>query len=365
MIPFVNLERQITFLKPQILAAVEAVLDDRSFIQGPRVAQFEKLFAAAHDAPFAVGCSNGTAAISLTLEGLGIGCGDEVILPAHTFAATGAAIRHVGATPVFAEIERETYTIDAADVQRRLTPRTKAIIPVHLYGTPCRLGELSDVIASRPDIVLIEDCAQAHLACYRGRPVGTFGKAASFSFYPGKNLGACGDAGAILTSDEKLANTLRKLRDHGRRDKHLHELVGYNHRMDEIQAAILLVKLPFLASWTARRQAAARYYDIALTARGFKVITPFADTTPVYHLYVVEVANRNEVCAHLSAKGIITGIHYPRPLHCQPAFAALCRDRLPLTEAITERVMSLPICGNISHVEQDEVIAAFLDVARP
>ncbi|MBC8072337.1 MAG: DegT/DnrJ/EryC1/StrS family aminotransferase [Deltaproteobacteria bacterium] len=364
-VPFVNLKRQIDELRPALLAAVDAVLHDQSFIQGPHVEQFELDFARAHGIAHAIGCANGTVAISLALEALGVGPGHEVIVPAHTFAATAAAVCHVGATPVFADIEPGAYTLDPHDVEAKLGPATKAVIPVHIYGTPCRMDQLVDVAAKGNDVFIVEDSAQAHLARYRGESVGTRGHAATFSFYPGKNLGGYGDAGAILTQHASVAARLRKLRDHGRSGKYLHEVLGYNCRMDGIQAAMLAVKLPYLEQWTNNRRAVAARYDENFVSRGFKVIQPPADSSAVYHLYIIEVSNRDEVQEHMRERGIATGIHYPVPLHRQPAFAKFARGSLPVTERAAERIVSVPICGSIDADEQRRVIESFLEVAQP
>jgi len=364
-IPFVNLERQIVELRGELLAAVSCVLDDQSFIQGPHVDQFELDFARAHGLAHAIGCGNGTVAISLALEALGVGRGDEVIVPAHTFAATAAAVCHVGAVPVFVDIEPEAYTLDPRDFEAKLGPVTKAVIPVHIYGTPCQMDQIVSVAANGNDLVIVEDAAQAHLARYRGESIGTRGHAATFSFYPGKNLGGYGDSGAVLTSHAPIAARLRKLRDHGRSGKYLHEVLGYNCRMDGMQAAMLSVKLPHLAQWTQHRRTAAARYDESFVARGFKVIRPPAESSAVHHLYIVEVSNRDEVQRHLQSRDIATGVHYPVPLHRQPAFAKFARGPLPVTERVAERIVSLPICGSIHVDEQDRVIESFLEIAQP
>jgi len=351
-IPFVNLGRQIERLRPDLVAAFEAVLDSRGFIKGPHVATFEAAFAKAIDTPHAVGCANGTAAVALALEAAGIGAGDEVIVPSHTFIATGEAVCHVGATPVFCDIDPDTYTLDPKDVERRLTPRTRAIIPVHIYGTPADMDAIM-AIASAHNLVVVEDCAQAHLATYKGRSAGTIGTAGSFSFFPGKNLGALGDAGAVVTVDAELAERVRKLADHGRLSKYEHDIVGYNQRLDGLQAAMLSVKLPHLRAWTERRQRIAAYYDSRLKPAGVKVIEAPEGATSVYHLYVIEVDDQQKTAAALSALGVETGVHYPCPLHLQPAFRHLRGDALPNAERAALRILSLPICGEITDEEAE------------
>jgi dTDP-4-amino-4,6-dideoxygalactose transaminase len=365
MIELVNLQRQIVSLRPQLLDAFESVLNDRAFIQGPYVAQFEKAFAFEHGSQYAVGCASGTAALSLVLDALGVGDNDEVILPAHTFAATAAAVCQVGAVPVFADIEPGSYSLDPTEVERKLTSRTKAVLPVHLYGVPCRVDAIRDVIGSRPDVILVEDGAQAHLARYNDLPVGTLSEAVTFSFHPGKNLGAYGDAGAILTNDLSIVEHLRKLRDHGRNAKYTHEILGYNQRMDGIQAAMLSVKLPYLSTWNIRRREVAARYDETFVPLNFKVIEPPVGSLPVYHLYVVEVSNRTVVQDYLKNRQIATGIHYPIPLHRQAAFMNYSSDKLPVTERTAGRIVSLPICSELTDSEQSRVIETFLEIAEP
>jgi dTDP-4-amino-4,6-dideoxygalactose transaminase len=364
-IPFVNLDRQYDALRDEIATAIGQVLDSKAFILGPYVEKFEREFAAFHDTKHAIGCSSGTSAISLAVEALGIGGGDEVVTVGHTFAASAGAIRHAGAVPVFIDIEPAAYTMDVGAIEAAITSRTKAIMPVHIYGTPCDMPGIGE-IAKRRGIAVIEDAAQAHGATIGGRKIGGFGAAATFSFYPGKNLGAYGDAGAVVTNDDALAERIRKLRDHGRMSKYLHDVIGYNHRIDGIQGAILSVKLKYLAAWNERRRAVAARYDAAFRPRGFKTIEPPSGTESVYHLYVVEVSNRDVVQHALADRGIATGVHYPVPLNKQPAFAPWSGDApLPVTERIVPRIVSLPICAEITNGEQDQVIAAFLDVAAP
>jgi dTDP-4-amino-4,6-dideoxygalactose transaminase len=364
-IPFVNLDRQYEGLKGEVHEAIDRVLVSKAFILGPFVAQFESEFAAFSGTKHAVGCSSGTSSISLILEAAGVGQGDEVITAGHTFAASAGAIRHVGAVPVFVDVEPRAYTIDPVAIEKAITPRTKAILPVHIYGTPCDMTAIG-AIAARHNLVVVGDSAQAHGATLNDVGVGALGTAASFSFYPGKNLGAYGDAGAMTTNDDALAARLRKLRDHGRMSKYAHDIVGYNHRMDAIQGAILSVKLKRLAQWNERRRTLAAQYDAAFRPRGFKTIEPPANARSVYHLYVVEVADREALQKALADRGIATGVHYPIPLHRQPAFAPWGEGaHLPVTEKIAERIVSLPICGDLSDDEQAYVIAAFLDLAKP
>ncbi len=360
-IPLVNLGRQIERLRSDLVAAFEAVLDTRGFIKGPHVTAFEAAFAQAIGAPEVIGCANGTAALSLALEAAGIGPGDEVIVPALTFIATGEAVCHVGATPVFCDIDPANGAIDPADLERRITPKTKAVIPVHLYGTPVDMDAVM-AIATAHRLLVIEDCAQAHLATHKGRSVGTIGDAGAFSFFPGKNLGALGDAGAVSVSNPALAERIRKLADHGRLSKYEHDIIGYNQRLDGLQAAMLSVKLPHLQSWTERRQAVARYYDSRLGPAGIEIITPPPGATSVYHLYVIKVKDRPRVMEALAALGVETGVHYPCPLHLQPAFQHLRGDPLPHAERASEQSLSLPLCGEITDDEAAYVCDQVLEV---
>jgi dTDP-4-amino-4,6-dideoxygalactose transaminase len=363
-IPFVDLASQYSKIKPEIDVAISDVLASRAFIQGPFVAKFESEFSRKLGAAFGLGCSNGTAALSLALEALGVSRGDEVITVAHTFIATVEAICHVGAVPVFVDIDPLTYNMDPSAFEAAITPRTRAVIPVHLYGTPCDFASIMHT-ASKHGIKVVEDAAQAHLATYRGQYAGTLGDCATFSFYPGKNLGAYGDAGFITCRDAGVADIIRRLRDHGRVGKYQHDLIGYNHRMDGLQAAVLSVKLRHLDEWTkARRNNAARY-DAHLRRAGFKVIEPPRGSVSSYHLYVVEVSNRDETMRALLDNGIETGIHYPVPLHLQPALARHRIKALPVTEKVSSRVVSLPMCAELSEDAVDHVCAAFLKCAVP
>lgn len=356
-VSFVDLKMQYEAIKPEIQAAIDEVFRAGIFIQGPSVAKFETTFAQKLGAPHGIGCSNGTAALSLALEALGIGRGDEVVTVAHTFIATAEAICHVGAIPVFADIDPGSYCMDPASFEAAITPRTRAVIPVHLYGTPCGMDSILS-IARTHRLKVVEDAAQAHLATYNGRCVGTLGDCGTFSFYPAKNLGAYGDAGFIVCRSPETAALIRKLRDHGRSSKYEHEIVGYNQRMDALQAAMLSVKLSHLDAWIeARRRVAARY-DGRLQPAGFKTIKPTEGSTPVYHLYVVEMSNRDEVKMALAQEGIETGVHYPLPLHLQPAFARGTPVSLPATERVAKRVLSLPVYPELA----DEDISRICDI---
>ena len=299
------------------------------------------------------------------MEALSIGHGDEVITVSHTFFGTVEAIYHVGAVPVFVDIEPKSYNLDPELLEAAITPKTKAIIPVHLYGTPADMAPIL-AMAHRYNLKVIEDAAQAHLATYRGKFTGTLGDAGTFSFYPGKNLGAFGDAGFIATANNDLAQRLMRLRDHGRLSKYEHDMVGYNQRMDGLQAAILSVKLKYLPEWTAARRRSAALYDARLRGREFKTIEPSNEAESAYHLYVVEVENRDEMMGVLDEAGIGYGVHYPVPLHLQPALKdRMAAASLPQTERVASRILSLPMCAELTEDKINRVCDVFLAHARP
>lgn len=355
-IPLVNLRAQHDKLKVPLLRKIEEVIDSSEFILRRYVEEFEGQFAEAAGASYAVGCSSGTSALSLALEALEIGSGDEVITVSNTFFATAEAICNVGGTPVFVDIDPDSYTMSVSALEKAITDKTKAIIPVHLFGIPCNMREIM-AVAEKRGIYVVEDCAQAHLAKFDGQYVGTFGHIGAFSFFPGKNLGALGDAGAIITNSADYAERIRKLRNHGRAGKYEHEFVGYNHRMDGIQAAVLTVKLGYLPEWTARRIENAVFYDARLDDLGIKHIISPPRGKSVYHLHVVELEKRDTVAEYLSARGIETGVHYPMPLHLQPAlnYLGLSHGALPVTEAASARILSLPMCPELTEGDIDYI----------
>jgi dTDP-4-amino-4,6-dideoxygalactose transaminase len=360
-IPLVDLKAQYAALRPEIDAAIARVIANTSFIMGPEVHAFEEAFAAWCQARYAVGISSGTAAIELTLRALGVGPGDEVITTPFTFIATAEAISATGATPVFADIDPATYNLAPVAAEAAITARTRALLPVHLYGQPAGMDALA-AIARRHGLALIEDAAQAHGAEIGGRRVGSLGDAACFSFYPGKNLGAYGDGGAVTTDDEALAGRLRKLRDHGRVSKYVHDELGYGHRLDALQAAILAAKLPHLdAANAARRRLAARYRELLA---GSDLVLPFEPegVTPVYHLYVVRTPRRDALLADLREQGIEAGIHYPLPLHLQPAYRelGLRPGSFPMAEAAAQQVLSLPLFPEMTVAQQERVAMALV-----
>ena len=356
-IPFNDLAPLHHLLGQPLRAAVERVLERGWFILGPEVEAFEAEFAAYHGIAHAVAVANGTDAIELALRAAGIGAGDEVITVAHTAVATVAAVERAGAKPVLVDIDPQTYTINPQAAAAAITPRTKALLPVHLYGHPASLTALA-ALAEAQHLLLIEDCAQAHGARYHGQRVGTFGHLAAFSFYPTKNLGAAGDAGAILTRDAALAARLRRLRNNGQSSRYVHEERGVNSRMDELQAAVLRVKLPRLDEFNAARRRIAALYDANLQG----VVQPLAQSEieHVYHLYVVRHPQRDALIDHLKAAGIGTLIHYPIPVHLQRAYADLGypRGSLPVTEQAAAEILSLPLYVGLSDDDVRLVAAA-------
>lgn len=341
MVPFIDLTAEYLALKAEIDTAVARVLAGGWYILGQEVAAFEAEFAAYCGVNHAVGVASGTDALLLALRALEIGLGDEVITVSHTAVATVTAVALSGATPVLVDVEPDTYTLDAAQLTQAITPRTRAIIPVHLYGQPANLDAIL-AVARQHGLYVIEDCAQAHGALYKGQRVGSFGHLAAFSFYPTKNLGAVGDGGAVTTQDGDLAQRLRWLRQYGWQERYISTLEGYNSRLDELQAAVLRVKLRFLDASNAQRRAWADAYRQQLA--GLPLVLPQERpyTEHVYHLFVVQVENRNGLQSFLQEQGIGTAVHYPAPVHLQPAYAHL-RASLPVTERLAGQILSLPL----------------------
>lgn len=368
-IPLVDLKAQYLAIRGEIDAAIQSVLDSTRFIGGPELAAFESEFAAFCQADHCVGVSSGTAALTLALAACGIGPADEVVTSTHTFVATAEAIAQVGARPVLVDVDPDTGTVSPRQVELALTGRTRAILPVHLYGHPADLGPLLE-LCERYGLFLIEDAAQAHGATYQGRRVGSQGHAACFSFYPGKNLGAYGDAGAVVTSDANLADRVRMLADHGRApgSKYEHAQVGSNQRMDALQAAILRVKLRHLDQWNALRRERAAQYDALLAGSLARPLRPPVWGECVYHLYVVQVppATRASLQARLAEAGIATGIHYPIPVHLQPAFANLGygEGAFPIAEAMAASVLSLPLYPELQPSQVELIADALLRALR-
>lgn len=349
MIPFVDLKAQYRAVKPEIDAAVARVLESSQFILGPEVAAFEKEFAQYISAAAAIGVNSGTSALHLALLAAGIGPGDEVITVPFTFVATVAAIGYSGAKPVFVDIDPASFTMDAAQIEAAITPRTKAIMPVHLYGQPADMDPIME-IARKHNLIVIEDAAQAHGAQYKGCRAGSIGDLGCFSFYPGKNLGAYGEGGAVVTSNPAYERTIRMLRDWGTETKYVHELRGYNYRLEGIQGAILRVKLRYLEAWTEARRAHAAEYNRLLQGSGVGVPQTMPYARHVWHIYAVRTQDRTGLQAALQQQGIQSGIHYPIPVHLQPAWAHLnySRGDFPHSEKTAEEVLSLPMYAELT-----------------
>ena len=369
-VPFLNLKAHHAHLRGEFAAAIEEVIDASAFAGGPFVTRFEEDFARFCEVDHAVGVASGTDALWLALLAHGIGPGDEVITVPMTFIATAEAISRTGATPVFVDISETTYTLDPAGLKRALTSRTKAIVPVHLFG---QVADMEPILsfASSHGLVVIEDAAQAHGATYQGRRAGSLGAAGCFSFYPGKNLGAFGEAGAVTTQDAELASKMRIFRDHGQSRKYQHSVVGWNCRMDGIQAAVLSLKLRELDRNNARRRELAARYSEAFGSVP-DLIPPFCHPkgTPVHHLYVVRVPDRDALMQSLTKKGIGTAIHYPIPVHLQEAYAplGLGPGSFPVSERCGEQFVSLPMYPELTSSHIDAVVEAVmeaLDAAVP
>src|SRR5215467_2864996 len=361
-VPFIDLAAQYTEIAQEIDAAVSKVIRATDFILGREVCLFEEEFAGFCEVQFATGVDSGTSALELTLRAYDIGPGDEVITAANSFIASALAISHAGATPVFADIDADTYTIDVAAIERAITPRTKAIVPVHLYGQPADMDPIME-LARRHKLVVVEDACQGHGARYKGKRVGSLGHAAAFSFYPGKNLGAYGDGGMVVTKDRKIANRLEMLRNYGQKEKYKHLFRGYNRRLDTMQAAILRVKLRYLEKWNAARRCNAKLYQKHLAGTEIVVPGEVSGAESVWHLYVVRTEQREQLKNHLVSKGINASIHYPVPIHLQPAYEELGYKGgdFPVTEFYAERILSLPMYAELSAEQIQQVSSAILE----
>src|SRR6201989_2277607 len=356
-VPFADLQLQYQTIKSEIDGAIADVIRDNAFIRGPYVDTFEREFAEVAEVKHCVSCANGTDALYLAMAALKVKPGDEVITTAHSWISTSAMITHSGAKVVFCDTDDATFTIDPAAIERAITPRTVGIIPVHLYGQPADMDAIM-TIARKHKLWVIEDCAQAHLARYKGRQVGTFGVAATYSFYPGKNLGAMGDAGAVVTNDNALAEHMTMLARHGGLTKHQHHIEGINSRLDGMQAAILSAKLPHLPQWTRARQDAARVYDAGLNQIEDVVVpAAAADREHVYHLYTIQHPDRDALAAHLNANGVQTAINYPVALRFVPAYSRLKHrpGQFPNAHRQQGRILSLPMFAEITAEQQRTV----------
>jgi dTDP-4-amino-4,6-dideoxygalactose transaminase len=359
-IPFVDLARQHAQIREEIDTAIAQVVGDGAFILGPDVQLFETEWAEFCEAKHAIGVASGTAAIQLTLEALGVGAGDEVIVPANTFVATVLPVVHLGATPVLVDCDPITATIDVDAVAQAVTPRTRAVIAVHLYGQSAEMDPLLE-LGEHHGFDVLEDACQAHGARYRGRRVGALGRAGCFSFYPSKNLGALGDGGAVVTNDPELADRLRKLRDLGQARKYEHVLQGHNERLDTLQAAVLRVKLRRLQEWNEARQRHAKDYAARLAGTGVLVPEAVDGREHVWHLYVVRSSDRERIRGSLEAEGIQTGLHYPVPVHLQEVFAPLGHGvgAFPVAEQWSREGLSLPMFAELRPAEIEAVARAF------
>lgn len=362
-IPLVDLQGQYLAIREEIDSAISRVLARASFILGEEVAAFEEEFAAYCGARWCVACANGTDALELALEAVGVGVGDEVITVAHTFIATAEAINSRGARPVFVDVRDDTLLMDIDAVERAITPQTRAVVPVHLYGQTVEMAPLLE-LARRHGLRVVEDSAQAHGARAEGRCAGTLGDVASFSFYPGKNLGAYGDAGAVVTSDPAVAGRVRQARDHGRSSKYEHDFPGRNSRMDGLQGAVLRVKLRHLEDWNrTRRELAARYDRLLAGVAEIRPVAVASGCEPSRHLYVVRVPRRDRVLGALRELGVQAGVHYPVPLHRQRAYAnlGLGHGTLPITERAAAEVLSLPLYAPMEPVLVDRCAGALIE----
>ncbi len=364
-IPAADLRAQHAALHDELLDAFRRVLDSSAFVHGPEVVAFEQEFAAYCDVRHALGVANGTDALALALRALGVGAGDAVALPALSFVGTAEAVRHVGARPLLIDVDPQTFTLDPEALRtavRRSAARVRAVIPVHLYGQAASMDEI-ETTAREVGAAVVEDAAQAHGARYHGRRAGGLGTVGCFSFYPSKNLGALGDGGALTTNDADLAQRLALLRDHGQRSKYVHDVVGFTSRLDGLQAAWLRLKLRHLDEWNTRRRQLAQLYDGRLRdVSGILLPVTAPGREHVYHQYVVRCGARDDLKAHLDACGIATGVHYPAPIHCQPAFADLGHrlGDFPAAESAAREVLALPMYPELS----DQAVAQVCEAVR-
>ncbi len=361
-VPYLDLKAQMRPIRAELDAAIARTLDNCSFCLGPDVIQFEKDFAKLIGTKHAVAMNSGTSALHIALLLLDIKPGDEVIVPAMTFIATSWAVSYVGATPVFVDVDDATCNLDPKLVEKAITPRTKAIIPVHLYGHPAELDSLL-AIAKKHNLAIVEDTAQAHCAKYKGRTVGSFGIMSEFSFYPGKNLGAAGEGGALLLNDDAMAIRARALREHGSSVRYYHDEVGFNYRMEGIQGAVLGVKVKYIEAWTAARQRVARRYHELLAGTPLKLPREASGCESAYHLYVVRHPRRDELKKHLEANGVGCAFHYPVPLHLQKCYAHLGYKPgdFPVSESIGNECLSLPIYPELTDAQIERVAAVVND----
>lgn len=356
-IPFLSFSYMNQQVKAETLKAFETFFDNQWYVSGKEVENFEKKYAEFSGTKFCAGLSNGLDALHISLRSLGVGAGDEVIVPSNTYIATLIAVTNVGAMPVLVEPDVRTYNIDPDKIEEKITNKTKAIIPVHLFGQSCRMDEIM-AIANKHNLFVIEDNAQAHGAFYNGKMTGSFGHINATSFYPGKNLGAYGEAGAVTTNDEALAEKAKMIRNYGSKKKYYNDVIGYNMRMDECQGSFLAIKMQYLNEWTEARQKIGENYSKLLAGVGDLVLPHIADkATHVYHQYVVRTKKRDELQAHLSSNGVGTLIHYPVPPHMQQAYASLNipKGALPISEEISNTILSMPVYPGLTEEQQQQV----------
>ncbi|RJQ80695.1 MAG: DegT/DnrJ/EryC1/StrS family aminotransferase [Desulfobacteraceae bacterium] len=352
-IPFLDLKAQYQQIENEVVPAIKEAMANGAFIGGPQVTGFEEEFAAFCDSAFCVGVGSGTDALRFALMAAGVGPGHEVITVPNTFIATGEAVSQVGARPIFVDIKEDTCNIDPEKIAAAITPKTRAILPVHLYGQTADMDAILQ-IARKHNLLVIEDACQAHGALYKGKKAGSMSIAGCFSFYPGKNLGAFGEAGAVVTQDEELAKKMRIIRDHGQEKKYYHMMEGYNGRLDAIQAAVLRIKLKKLPAWNAARQKHAKHYNELLSSiPGITIPTQAEFAQSVYHLYVIHTDKRDALQQYLSEKGIATGLHYPLPLHLQAAYKDLGykKGAFPKTENSAAKLLSLPMFAELTNTQ--------------
>jgi dTDP-4-amino-4,6-dideoxygalactose transaminase len=355
-VPYFDLQARLRPLRSEIDSAIARVLDNGSFCLGPDVAKFESDFARWCNANYSIGFNSGTSALHVAMQLLGIGPGDEVITTPHTFIATSWAIAYLGAKPVFVDVDESTMNLAPNLIEAAITPRTKAILPVHLYGHPFDVNAVAE-ICRKHGLPFVEDAAQAHGARYHGQQIGTFGIASAYSFYPGKNIGACGEGGALITNDEVFARRARSLREHGSTVRYYHDEIGYNYRMEGIQGAVLGVQLPHLAEWNKRRRTIAHRYHELLADTPLKLPIEAPGCESVYHLYVVRHPSRDALKIHLELQGIGTALHYPHPLHLQKCFSSLGYKvgDFPIAERSARECLSLPIYPELTDAQIDYV----------
>ncbi|MCL5027966.1 MAG: DegT/DnrJ/EryC1/StrS family aminotransferase [Bacteroidetes bacterium] len=361
-IPFLDLKLQYLSIQKEIIQEFNDVLSNTSYICGKKVKNFEEMFAKSHNVKYCVGTSSGTDSLHLAYWALGIGISsqidkgylkkemEEVIVPVNTYIATSETISMVGAKPVFVDHQEDTFNIDPNAIEEKITPMTRAIVVVHLYGQPADLDPILK-IANKYGLFVIEDCSQSHIAEYKGKRVGTFGNVGTFSFYPGKNLGAYGEAGAVITNDENLFQKMLRYRQHGVVEKYNHDIEGHNYRMEELQGAVLGVKIKYLNEWTeGRRRVASKYKELLANISEVKVPEEMTYAKHVYHLFEIRVSNRDKLASHLRARGVETGLHYPKPLHLQNAYKyrGYSEGNFPVAERVSKEILSLPIYSEMT-----------------